>query len=220
MEAVSRTPADLRLPWARELARLRRPLLLFLAALAAAATMAGLSGWMREEQQLVLARAQRTHEGTLARLRNTERERNDIHLYQPRFLVLRSGGVVGDENRLAWIDAIRQSQTSRRLLSVAYEAEPQQIVSLSAPIALGEYQLRASRMQLHAGLLHELDLFDLLDDLRGAGLYTVHDCRIKRIEVPADVALAPRLTADCTLAWVTLGSAPAPAAPSKTPETP
>ncbi|HZX27264.1 MAG TPA: hypothetical protein VFF16_09355 [Telluria sp.] len=220
MEAVNRAPADLRLPLARELARLRRPLLLFLAALAAAIVMVGLSGWMRDEQQLVLSRAQRTYDSALARLQNTERERNDIHLYQPRFLVLRADGVVGNENRLAWIDAIRQSQASRRLLSVAYEAEPQQTVGLSAPIALGEYQLRASRMQLHAGLLHEMDLFNLLDDLRGAGLYTVHDCRIKRIEVPADVALTPRLTADCTLAWVTLGSAPAPAAPTKTPGTP
>jgi hypothetical protein len=61
-----------------------------------------------------------------------------------------------------------------------------------------------------------MDLFNLLDDLRAAGLYTVQDCRIKRLEVAPDAAVAPRLTSDCTLAWVTLGPAPAPPAPPVT----
>ncbi|MGZ3181664.1 MAG: hypothetical protein ACXU8N_04405 [Telluria sp.] len=206
---------------AEDLLLVRRPLIVFLLALAMAAMLVGLTGWMRTDEQQVLDQAQRTHAAALARLLSTERERQDIGRYQPRFLSLQASGVVGAENRLAWIDTIRQSQAARRLLSVSYEAEPQQAVNLSAPIALGDYQLRASRMQLHVGLLHELDLFNLLEDLRSAGLYTVQSCRMKRTEVPADVALAPRLTADCALAWITLGAPPAPPAPpAKPPGTP
>jgi hypothetical protein len=195
------------------LASLRRPLAVFVAALLLAALVGGVSLYLRRGQERLLARAEAAHSAALFKLQNTERERSEIRAYQPRFLNLVARGLVGQENRLAWIDAIRRSQATRRLLAVSYEIEPQQVVNLSAPVALGDYQLRASRMQLHMGLLHELDLFNLLDDLRAAGLFTVQDCRIKRLEVPPDAGLVPRLTADCTLAWLTLGPPPAAPAP-------
>ncbi|HEU4853629.1 MAG TPA: hypothetical protein VFT37_15885 [Telluria sp.] len=197
-----------------EFAYLRRPLLLFLVSLAAAALIVGVSDWVRRDRVQVLTETRARHDAALARLQSAELEMEEIRLYQPRFLQLQGAGMVGAENRLAWVETIRQSQQVRKLLSVTYEIEPQQLVNLSAPIALGDYQLRASRMILHAALLHEMDLFNLLDDLTNAGLYTVQDCRIRRNEVPAEVALSPRMSADCTLVWISLGSAPAvPAVP-------
>lgn len=198
----------------RDVRVLRRPLVVALVAFLIAVLLIGATGWMRRRAQFDLDQARRVHEAALYKLQNTERERREINQYQPRFLALREQGMVGQENRLAWIDTIRRSQATRRLLSVSYEIEPQQAVTLSAPIALGDYQLRASRMELHMGLLHELDLFNLLDDLRSAGLYTVQECRMKRLEVPPDAANAPRLSADCTLNWATLGPAPPPPAPA------
>lgn len=200
-----------------EFAFLRRPLLLFLLSLAAAALMVGVSNWVRSDRLQQLETTRVRHDEALARLQSAEREMEEIRLYQPRFLQLQAAGMIGTENRLAWVETIRQSQQARKLLSVTYEIEPQQLVNLSAPIALGDYQLRASRMILHAALLHEMDLFTLLDDLNTAGLYTVQDCRIRRTEAPAEVALSPRMAADCTLVWLTLGNPPAvPAAPPPT----
>jgi hypothetical protein len=189
---------------------LRRSLLLFLGALLLAVLLVGVSDWMRSTRLKALEETRARHDQALARLQSAEKEMEEIRLYQPRFLQLQAAGMVGVENRLAWIETIDRSQESRKLLSVSYEIEPQQWVNLSAPMAMGDYQLRASRMVLRAGLLHELDLFNLLDDLSHAGLYTVQDCRIKRTEVPAEAALSPRLVSDCTLVWVTLGPPPAP----------
>lgn len=193
-----------------EYAFLRRSLLLFLGATLLAVLMVGLSDWMRSTRLETLEETRARHDQALARLQSAEKEMQEIRLYQPRFLQLQAAGMIGAENRLAWIETINRSQEQRKLLSVSYEIEPQQWVNLSAPMAMGDYQLRASRMMLRAGLLHEMDLFNLLDDLRHAGLYTVQDCRIKRTEVAAEAALSPRMVSDCTLIWVTLGPPPAP----------
>jgi hypothetical protein len=184
-----------------EYAFLRRSLLLFLGALLVAALMVGVSDWMRSTRLKTLEVTRARHDQALARLQSAEKEMEEIRLYQPRFLQLQAAGMVGVENRLAWIETIDRSQELRKLLSVTYEIEPQQWVNLSAPMAMGDYQLRASRMVLRTGLLHEMG---------HAGLYTVQDCRIKRTEVPAEAALSPRMVSDCTLVWVTLGPPPAP----------
>ena len=193
-----------------EFAFLRRPLLMFVGVLLGAALLVGASDWMRGDRAQTLAATRALHDTALARLHSAEREMQEIRTYQPRFLQLQATGMVGVENRLAWVETIDRSQEMRKLPSVTYEIEPQQSVNLSAPMPLGDYQLRASRMMLRAGLLHEMDLFNLLDDLSHAGLYTVQDCRIRRTQVTTDAALSPRMVSDCTLVWVTLGPPPAP----------
>lgn len=203
------------------LVALRRPLVIFALAVLAASVLAGTTGWFRSGQEKVLEAARRKHDDTLLRLQSAEKELQDIRTYEPRFNQLVAAGMIGAENRLAWIEAVRQSQEGRGIPSVTWEIEPQQLIGLRVPLTLGDYQLRASRMMLHAALLHDMDLFYLLDDLRRAGLYTVQDCVMKRTTVPEVAGLAPRLSADCTLAWISLGPPPAPpAAPAAAPATP
>lgn len=202
-------------------AALRRPLAIFGAALLLAAVLAGATGWFRSQQEKVLETTRQRHDDTLLRLQSAEKELQDIRTYQPRFNQLVAAGMVGAENRLAWIEAIRYSQATRGIPSVTYEIEPQQMVGIAVPLTLGDYRLRASRMTLRTALLHEMDLFYLLDDLREAGLYTVRDCIIKRASIPAQAGLVPRMSADCTLAWISLGPPPeAPAAPASAPASP
>lgn len=204
-----------------EFAYLRRALLSFVAALLVGGMAVGISSWMLGQREQALEETRRRHNEALARLQSAEKELDEIRRFQPRYLQLQAAGIVGSENRLAWVEAINHSQQQHKLLSVEYEIEPQQLVNLSAPIALGDYQLRASRMMLRTGLMHDMDLFNLLDDLAHAGLYTVQDCRMRRLEAAADAGLSPRIKADCTLVWVTLGSPPAPpVAPPTTPEGP
>jgi hypothetical protein len=186
----------------QEWATLRRPAAMLGAALMLSLVAVGLSGWFRKEGADKLERASVVRDTAFQRLRSVEQQQRDIATFQAPFLALQERGLVGSESRLAWIETIQSAQQYRRLPSASYEIEPQQMVS--APMRLAGYQLRASRMQLHLGLLHELDLFHFMDDLRTAGAYTTEDCRIKRVPVPAPTAAAPRLLADCTLVWVTL----------------
>lgn len=135
---------------------------------------------------------------------HVEAEKEDIRVYQPLYTALRRRGFIGTENRLDWVDAIRQIQEQRHLLPLTYEIYPQQPYKLAGRIATGEYQLRGSRMALHMDLLHELDLFNFLGDLRQRGVFTVQDCTLRRAAGAGNAPLAPGLTGDCTLNWLTL----------------
>lgn len=214
MEAVSaaaRPRQDTaRRGWQDELDLIQRPLLVFAATLTLSLLLAGGAGWKRAQQDAELEQAAKARQAASSQFHNVATELNEIAAFQPRFVALRAAGLVGNENRLAWIETIKHSQSARQLPSVAYDIEPQQPLALTAPVALGDYELRGSRMRLQMALIHELDLFNLLGDLRGAGRFTVQDCKLKRNDVPQEAPLAPRLAGDCTLVWLTLARKGAP----------
>ena len=210
--------------WLREFALIRSAVLLFAFTLACAAAAVTWSYWQAKAARADEAAARLARNAAHDRLENVEAEKNDIQLFQPQYAALRDRGLIGEENRLAWLEAIRQIQEQRHLPSVSYEIAPQQAVKLEARIDTGQYRLRASRMHVHMELLHEGDLFAFFGDLRERSFFTVQDCAIKRAgSGPVAVAFpdavngggiplspaAQTLTADCTLNWLTL----APAAP-------
>lgn len=192
--------------WRDELVLARRPALLFAAVLALSALAVGISSKAAADNEQRLAAAARVREQAWSRLRNVASEQQDIQTYQPRFVALRGAGLIGAENRLGWVETVRQAQAQRKLPSVSYDIEPQQAVTMDQPLELADYQLRASRMQLHMGLVHEMDLFGLLDDLRAVGLYSVEDCKLRRAPIQGEAGLAPRVLGECTLVWLSLGT--------------
>lgn len=196
--------------WQDELDLLRRPAGMLAGCLAGAAIVLLVSNWLRSSSEAELARAQQLRSASAARLHNVGIERQELARFGPRFAQLQAGGLIGDENRLAWIEAIRTSQASRKLVSANYEIEPQQPVSGELALLTGDYHLRASRMRLELGMVHELDMFNLLGDLRAAGPFTVQECRIRRNDVPQEAVGVARLTGNCTLVWLTLGAPPQP----------
>ncbi len=200
--------------WRDELPMLARPAAILLAVAIGAALFVGASGVYRADQQATLADATRARDLSAARIRDVATEKQDLILYRERYAQLQAAGLIGDENRLGWIEAVRRIQASRKLVSATYEIEPQQVLAAPAGAATGQLQLRGSRMHLNLGLVHEGDLFYFLDDLRMAGMYSVQDCRMKRNDVPADAVGLARLNAACTLIWLTLGAAPAKPAPA------
>lgn len=190
--------------WRDELDLIAAPARLCAGVLLGAALLVGAASWHAAQQAGELAQAARVRAAASSRFQNVESEKQDIAIYQPRFVELQAGGLIGDENRLAWIEAIKAIQGNRKLISASYEIEPQQALVLASPMALGDYQLRGSRMRVELGLVHELDLFHFIDDLRGAGRFTVQDCKMKRTDAPAESVGVARLNANCTLVFLTL----------------
>jgi len=207
----TRSGSRLPLPyWVRHFALIRPAAITF--AVTAMVTVAAVvtSYWKLYEARQQELQAQGTRDGERRRFLHVEAEKQDIRTYQPLYVELRRRGFVGTENRLEWVEAIRQIQEARRLLPLTYQIEPQQPYRLAGPVATGDYQLRGSRMQVHMDLLHELDLINFLVDLRQRGVFTVQDCAIKRTASAGNTPLAPALTADCTLNWLTLTTPTAP----------
>jgi hypothetical protein len=210
------TPARALPAWLGELHLVRGALLCFALTVLASVVLLSLSATyrMRAAQQLDLA--QRTRSAATTLFNHAEAEKQEIRAYEPQFLALRQRGLIGEENRLAWIDALRRSQEQRKLLPISYDISPQQALQVPLPIVMGQYHLRGSRMRLQMDLLHEMDLLNLLDDLRQAGYFAVQDCTLKRHASAAAGAAsgaAPTLGAECELLWLTLGSTPMPGRP-------
>lgn len=199
--------------WINEFGLIRTAVLALIGALVVSLSGVLLSELGREQADQQLERAQRARDAASSRYAQVDAEKRDIRNFQQRFVALSQRGLVGEERRLDWLDAIRQTQEELKLPPLSYEIEPQQTVQLEAPLDLGELQLRGSRMRLHMELLHELDLFNFFQSLRERSYFAVQDCSIKRLGVVAGTPGASSLGADCTLNWITLDAASkAPAA--------
>nr|WP_315260398.1 hypothetical protein [uncultured Duganella sp.] len=209
--AKKTTAATVALPyWINEFGLIRTGVLALIAAITVSLTGVLLSELQRKEADQQLERAQRARDAAYSRFAQVDAEKRDIRNYQQRFVALSQRGLVGEERRLDWLDAIRQTQEELKLPPLSYEIEPQQLVQLEAPLDLGELQLHGSRMRLHMELLHELDLFNFFQSLRERSYFAVQDCSIKRLGVVAGTPGASSLGADCTLNWITLSAASKP----------
>ncbi|MEV4781019.1 hypothetical protein [Burkholderia sp. LMU1-1-1.1] len=204
--------ASVALPyWINEFGLIRTAVLTAVAAVTIGMTCVLVTGWRQQDADAELQRVQRVRDAAYSRYAHVDNEKRDIRNFQQRYIELRERGLIGEEKRLEWVDAIRQTQEQRKLLPLSYEIDPQQPVRLESALDLGEYQLQGSRMRLHMELLHEMDLFDFLGDLRERSFFAVQDCSIKRLGVVAGAAGAaagPTLGADCTLNWITMAPAP------------
>jgi hypothetical protein len=204
--------ASVALPyWINEFALIRTAVLTAVAAVTIGMTCVLVTNWRQQDADQELQRVQRVRDAAYSRYAHVDNEKRDIRNFQQRYIELRERGLIGEEKRLEWVDAIRQTQEQRKLLPLSYEIDPQQPVRLESALDLGEYQLQGSRMRLHMELLHEMDLFDFLGDLRERSFFAVQDCSIKRLGVAAGApgaAAGPTLGADCTLNWITMAPVP------------
>ncbi|MGH8596330.1 MAG: hypothetical protein ACREXT_06700, partial [Gammaproteobacteria bacterium] len=126
----------------------------------------------------------------------------------PKFIALYRRGVIGDEHRLSWIEALESIGEELDLPELEYTIEAQQPVATDFALDTRVFDVNSSVMELSLGLLHEGDLVRVLDHLDRAaeGLYTVEACDVTRQALPPTKALglSANLRAECRLRWFTL----------------
>lgn len=181
---------------------LRKALIIFVASLLSGAALIGAGRFILSRHGVTQAQEQRSD--ALNKRRQAEKDKQDIQTYQPKFLALRERGFVGEEKRLDWIEHIKHIKENRKLLQITYEISAQQIFQVPTEMLIGDMELHGSKMKLQMDLLHEGDLLNFLNDLRQKGFYTVQECMARRIGKAQGNAQSPRLTAECTLYWLTL----------------
>jgi len=161
---------------------------------------------VREKRALGTAETEvRRQAQQLSRVAQEEREvRDHVELYQ-RLKDLR---IIGEEQRLEWVEALTRIRAARELPELRYQVERQKVLkSLPGNPSL---ELRSSTLKVELALLHEGDLLGFLEDLRASGhaYYSVRQCSIARTAdaVPA-APVAPRLRAACQIDLITLAEA-------------
>jgi hypothetical protein len=153
--------------------------------------------WQFQQTALKAAHARQQQGRTEARL---------IAQHLDAYHALVARGFVGEENRLAWIEAIQLANQDARLYGLTYTLSPR----TAAPALLaGGLPLKQTRMLVNMPVLMETDLPRFLDALRARapGLFRVSSCRLARItDTPPQPVNRPELDAECELLWFTVAA--------------
>lgn len=185
---------------------LRNPLLVLMAAALIGALAVYYSGrlMVAARQQLAQQQVQLTDART--RLQKSGEEKDIIVRYIGGFRQLERTGFVGDEQRINWLDGLRLANQQADLFGVDYQIGAQKPYAFAAEFNPGALAMSESAMRIRFRLLHEGDLGRFLDALarQGAGIFTVDQCQLRRIDTGGVIRYQPNVSADCDLSWITV----------------
>lgn len=185
-----------------QLSRLRWPLLASLALAAAGAWLVWMAQESYQAQRQALRREEEAFRQGHDRLQKAEREETQIRETIGRFRALEARGVVGQEQRLEWIERLRAARERLQLPALDYELRPRRALEGNpAPAPATAYRLAVSTMRLRAELVQEEDLLRLLEDLRAEPSAIVRPawCRVSHSE-----GGSRGLAAECEVEWITV----------------
>jgi hypothetical protein len=189
---------------------LRRPLIMLAVAILFSVGIA-MVGYQYEKVQ------REQYQTALSTLRSTHKLYSDIvndidllEQYRSLYSEYKATGLVGDERRLSWIESLDSTNEVLRLPTLGYSLKPQEKFQRPGFKLKRGVSVMASPMELTIGMLHEEDLFALLEGLHLSirNLFTVDSCSINR-QGPIERSLATKksnLQSRCTIRWVTINA--------------
>jgi hypothetical protein len=152
-------------------------------------------------------------EGQLAearkRVQQSGEERDMISRYVHPYTALVQRGVVGEEQRLSWVDALREANNQTKLYGVEYEVGAQQPYAYASEVQASGIPVHQSLMKLRFGILYEDDLLAFFRALQAqnVGSFAINQCVLRRVSrEPGRPSNSPTLEAECELAWITIPS--------------
>ena len=189
-----------------ELKALRLPLLVLLTVIALTAGAIYYTDLLVKQATTALARQKGDFQTAQSRMRQSGDEKNTIVQYVDKYRELEKSGFAGEEQRINWLDALRNANTKAELFGVNYQ------IGVQHPYPYAS-TLQETIMELDMRLLHEGDLVRFLDALRAqqVGLFHVKECTLLRTDRTDTLRNQPYLSANCDLVWIT--ARPGTAAP-------
>jgi len=189
-----------------DLRSLRVPLILLAVTLALGFGLPYYSNIKLEEAKREYAHQQSQLREARTRLHKAGEEREIIVHYLSAYQYLQRLGLIGDEQRINWLDGLRLTNQSAKLFGVDYQISAQQPYPYASELNPGQLALYQSVMKIRFSLLHEEDLLRFLGTLAGqnAGVFSVNQCVMDRVTDVENTGFQPNLRADCELAWITM----------------
>lgn len=130
-----------------------------------------------------------------------------IRTSRQQYLQLEQRGFVGDEPRLVWVEALRNSGRKQHLYTLQYELKQRQPLRLTGVEDSEHYQVYASFMHLDIELAHEVDLLRYFSELERdrPAIWALRGCSLTSMALSGTVSLdKPNVKASCELAWYTV----------------
>ena len=142
-----------------------------------------------------------------SRYLDVDEEEKLISSYYPRFIELYENGIIGDEQRLNWIEVLRRAGQEIKLPALNYQIESQKSYAPEFQVELGKYNIYRSRMTLTMQLLHEGDLFSIIQTLNreAKGSYRISSCQLAKFNQEIQDNLSQgNINAKCNFDWYTI----------------
>jgi hypothetical protein len=189
---------------------LRKQVLIFIVAIAVAAfvIVASKQYWhsvvaenTQAEQRL--QQAKQKHRQAIDR-------KSTLKEYSERYAKLEKANIVGNENRIDWINLLEIIAKDKKIPYINYKIDKQ--VALNDKAVSRKFpgmNIYKSVMTLNMRLLHEGDLYTVINELKlnAQGMFDVSFCEIKRMKVSSGSILntgtGSNFSADCKLNWYT-----------------
>ena len=148
------------------------------------------------------------------RLATAHQDQENMGIYAREYSSLIENKVIGDDQRLDWMEGLGKIRTQNLVANFSYAIAPQKIYTPQPLIDGGNFDIRYSEMKLQIDLLHEGQLPDFFNALRSQikGWYQLEGCTLQRT-APGDGAAATATTyikAECSGGWITLKNRNAP----------
>jgi len=138
--------------------------------------------------------------------------------FESQYDTLKGEGIIGDENRLNWVDTIEKITANNKIPYLKYSLDKRQLFKSNfLNINYPGIQLYQSAMKLNMQLLHEGDLYTIINSLhnQAKGLFDINHCTINRNNTMSETLLtsttSKNFSAECELNWYTIHKKPPPA---------
>lgn len=152
------------------------------------------------QKQLVDARTQ---------LGAVQDDQENMASYALEYNALLAQEVIGNEQRLDWIEGLEKLRQQGQVLDFKYAIAPQQGYAPIPPLEAGNFQLNRSAMTMQIDLLHEEQLLHLHAAIHTEmkGWFMLDGCTLSRTGTGDETA---PLKAECSGGWFTMKNRNAP----------
>lgn len=188
---------------------IRRALIVFVATLLCVSVVIGISEAYKGSDEDRFRSTEREIRRWKSRIDEANRNNQILVDHEDSFYSLKNNAVIGDENRLSWVEVIQRVANERGLASIKYNIASQELdkhENLKTEFA--GIDVFRSVMSLDMKLMHEGDFFAVLESLKkeAKGLFVVDQCDIELLNPDIDSlsATADNIRAICDLSWYTM----------------
>ena len=189
---------------------LKKPIILFALSIALSIALVGAAYYFESMQSEKYQTSLSTLTSTHNLYKNMVNDLDLLEQYRSLYETYKANGLLGGERRLSWIESLQGTNDVLRLPSLTYNLLPQEKFSRPGLKVLRKVELKSSPMELSMGMLHEEDLFAILEGLRLSikNLFTVDSCSLTR-SISVDTSLDTKranLQSTCLIRWVTINA--------------
>jgi len=161
----------------------------------------------KSHQNNLLIQNQRALNQINSKISEAENNTRIINEYLNEFQELTAKNVIGQEDRLNWIETLQNSSNEFLIPLLKYKIDSRSRYEVSQFLnsAVGVSLFR-TEMVLSMELLHEADFLNLFDELaqKAQGLFSIQECNIKALNSGKDLSYVFNLQGRCSLFWYTI----------------